>query len=52
LPNSFPSPIPAPILSDAVFEIPVLLNPLGATLSIILFAVFSKFPLLKQFKYL
>jgi hypothetical protein len=37
-----------PILSDAVFEIPVLLNPLGTTLSIILFAVFSKFPLLKS----
>jgi hypothetical protein len=48
LPNSFPGPIPAPILSDAVFETPVLLNPLGTTLSIILFAVFSKFPLLKS----
>jgi hypothetical protein len=33
LPNSFPGPIPAPILSDAVFEIPVLLNPLGTTKS-------------------
>jgi hypothetical protein len=31
--------------SDAVFETPIFLSPLEITLSITLFAVFSKFPL-------
>jgi hypothetical protein len=34
--------------SDAVFETPIFLSPLEITLSITLFAVFSKFPLLKS----